>query len=147
LSRLQKDARPLGQIASAGKVLEYTKEFLNECPSDVYIIVSQPGIDFAILEDNNAGSTLMEKLYRDKTIKGRMAIPEVVGQLNSEAIIDFLKEKCATKVIDVLGPQKMLKVLKDDYSAYPVVGRANYESLAGLSKKRAVEQLWIQRTT
>jgi hypothetical protein len=94
---LEKDSQYA--LRSAANVLEITKEFLHSCPSDVYVIVSQPNLNIVDVSSSSALPHLQQALSSD-AVKTRLTIPEVIGELNPETLQDYLLSRCNAAVVN-----------------------------------------------
>lgn len=87
-------------------MLETTKGFLNACPSDTYIIVSQPTVHADDLS-NSIAVPHLRKAMLDKKLRTKLGISEVVGEVNPEELKDYLVSNCQTAFIDLDGSSKL----------------------------------------
>lgn len=91
------------QLKSATTLLDDLSTKLSTCPSEYYVIASQPGVhstDFATAE--SAPRLGAKMTGKDKAIRSAMSINEVAGILEAKHIRDILETKCGaqTTVID-----------------------------------------------
>lgn len=77
-------------------VLKSTKDFLSSCPTDTYLIATQPGLNAADFQSPNgwAMPSLHRTATQDKRIKGRYVVSEVVGKLPEFDIAAFVRSSC-----------------------------------------------------
>ena len=94
------------QIQASSDVLEATKNFLNACPSDTYIIVSQPTVHADDLSNSRAVPHL-RKAMSNKNMKTKFGISEVVGQVDPEDLKDYLVSNCQAAFIALDGSSKL----------------------------------------
>jgi hypothetical protein len=87
-------------------VLENTKNFLDACPSDTYIIVSQPTINVEDLSNFRAVPYL-RKAMSNKNMRTKIGISEVVGQVDPEYLKDYLVSNCQAAFISLDGSSKL----------------------------------------
>ncbi|CEJ94531.1 hypothetical protein VHEMI10052 [[Torrubiella] hemipterigena] len=77
-------------------VLKSTKEFLINCPSDAYLIATQPGLSAADFRSSKAWAMpfLHQTATKDKRIKGRYVVSEVIGKLPEFDMVEFVRSAC-----------------------------------------------------
>ncbi|TAQ84535.1 hypothetical protein B7494_g7140 [Chlorociboria aeruginascens] len=63
-------------LQSSAQVLHHVKAFLKGCPSDLYIVVSQPSL---LPSDITHNAPFLKSVFLDQGLPTRVAIPEVVG--------------------------------------------------------------------
>lgn len=91
-------------IRSAKSLLGDVWGRLKTCPSDYYIIASQPGVHAADYSDQRATPRLREKvLGSDKAIRSNITVTEVTGSLDIESIRNGLENECGAQVTRVDG--------------------------------------------
>ncbi|KAL4808461.1 BIG/ATPase V1 complex, subunit S1 [Aspergillus unguis] len=91
------------QLRSATTLLDDLSTALSACPSDYYVIASQPGVHSTDFATAKSAPRLGAKMTgKDKKIQSAMAVNEVVGVLETKEIRDILETKCGaqTTVID-----------------------------------------------
>ncbi|KAL1968510.1 hypothetical protein VTN77DRAFT_1720 [Rasamsonia byssochlamydoides] len=72
---------------------------LKTCPSDYYIIASQPGVHATDYSSRKSAPRLREKATgKDKAIRSNFTVTEVVGILDAASIRDGLKDECGAHV-------------------------------------------------
>jgi hypothetical protein len=87
------------QVQSAADVLRTTKEFLRGCPSDIYVIVSQPNLNVADFSSSTALPRLQRFVSRN-TVKTKIRVSEVIGELSTRDLEDYLESHCGAAVIE-----------------------------------------------
>ncbi|KAK2800041.1 hypothetical protein FQN50_008280 [Emmonsiellopsis sp. PD_5] len=116
---------PFRQIRSAVSLLDDVWNQLVTCPTDAYILVSQPGVhahDF-----NTAKSTQWlrrQVLRQDDNIKSSFAVSEMVGAFDIPRLTTMLEEKCGAEVVSTDGAQsvshaKSPQIVKVDFPSLP----------------------------
>ncbi|CRG89812.1 hypothetical protein PISL3812_06851 [Talaromyces islandicus] len=89
-------------LKSATSLLSDVWEKLKTCPSDYYIIASQPGVHAADYLDRRATPRLREKvLGKDKAIRSNITVTEVAGVLDPLAIGNGLRDECGAEVTEI----------------------------------------------
>ncbi|KAL4921619.1 BIG/ATPase V1 complex, subunit S1 [Aspergillus aurantiobrunneus] len=91
------------QLKSATTLLDDLSTQLSVCPSDYYVIASQPGVhstDFVTIK--SAPSLGAKMTGKDKTIRSTMSVNEVAGVLETKQFRDILETECGAQatVID-----------------------------------------------
>lgn len=89
-------AASAGQIQTSSAVVADTKQFLSSCPTDVYVVATQPGLnaaDFAT-GDSQAMTSLHLAATKDARVKGRYIVSEVLGQLPDYDMAAFVRSAC-----------------------------------------------------
>jgi hypothetical protein len=79
-------------------VLRHTKEILATCPTDRYLVVTQPGVHAADLR--GAGGCSMPHLCQaveDSRVRSRYTVSEVVGDVTNAGMAEYIKAACAKK--------------------------------------------------
>ncbi|KAI1319878.1 BIG1-domain-containing protein [Xylariaceae sp. FL0255] len=80
------------QLQSSSKVLASTKELLSSCPTDHYLLVSQPNLNAAHLSSKVAVPKLSESL---DSATSSYSIAEVLGaELNLKSIGAYIRDTC-----------------------------------------------------
>jgi hypothetical protein len=87
------------QLRSAANVLRITKEFLSGCPSDIYVILSQPNLNVADFSSSTALPRLQRFVSRS-SVKTKIQVSEVIGELSTRDLEDYLKSHCGAAVIE-----------------------------------------------
>ncbi|KAH8698300.1 BIG/ATPase V1 complex, subunit S1, partial [Talaromyces proteolyticus] len=91
-------------LKPATSVLDDVWENLKTCPSDYYIIASQPGVHAADYRGHRATPRLREKvLGKDKAIRSNVTVSEVTGILDPLSIGNGLRDECAAQVTEIDG--------------------------------------------
>jgi hypothetical protein len=97
--------RSTGQVQDSYDVVEDTKAFLSACPSDTYIIISQPA-----LHSDDLSSKAIPYLWRamsSNNMRIRIGISDVVGQVDPENIKNYLVSHCSAGFISLDGSSKL----------------------------------------
>lgn len=94
------------QVRSADALLDDVLARVKTCPSDYYVLVSQPGVHASDYSDRKATPWLRGKAAgADKSILSNLTVTEVSGVLDSAAIRKALKD-CGTQVTEVDASSK-----------------------------------------
>jgi hypothetical protein len=91
------------QLKSATSLLDDLSTTLSTCPSDYYVIASQPGVHATDFSARASAPRLAAKLTgQDEAIRSATIINEVAGVLETKQIRNILESGCGaqTMVID-----------------------------------------------
>ncbi|KAI9375449.1 BIG/ATPase V1 complex, subunit S1 [Aspergillus egyptiacus] len=91
------------QLQSATSLLDDLSTTLSTCPSDYYVIASQPGVHSTDFATRKAAPRLGAKMTgQDEEIRSTTVVNEVVGVLEAKQIRSVLETECGaqTTVID-----------------------------------------------
>lgn len=81
---------------------------LEECTSDTYIIVSQPGVNAADYQDRAAPFLRMKMLGDDKSIRSSLTVKEVLGEVSGISLSKAVQQKCGAGHLRVDASSKIL---------------------------------------
>jgi hypothetical protein len=81
------------QIQSAATSVKITEDFLSNCPSDLYVIVSQPNANAADYKSSFAVPQL-RRMMGDAAIKTKVTVSEVVGAINPNDLEAYISSTC-----------------------------------------------------
>ncbi|KAI1754407.1 ER protein BIG1 [Xylaria castorea] len=79
------------QLQSSSKVLEATKRLLASCPTDHYLLVSQPNLNAAHLSSKDAIPELSDFLGQAAS---SYSVAEVAGELDLRSVAAYIRETC-----------------------------------------------------
>lgn len=105
------------QIVSGPSINKEIALRLEECPSDIYIIVSQPGVNAVDFQDPFSAPHLRQKLSgEDRNIRSSLKVSDVIGKFDSTNLSRRVQEKCGASLVKVdasctsatTGPEKVL---------------------------------------
>ncbi|KAK2871879.1 hypothetical protein FQN49_002733 [Arthroderma sp. PD_2] len=115
------------QLQSASSLLSSVSTELSSCPSDFYVLVSQPGVHVLDYSNRRSAPRLRERvLQQDSAIKSSFTVSEVVGEFDSKSLQAELEKKCKAETVvvngDVLpsGYQHRPQIIKVEFTALPV---------------------------
>ncbi|KAK8216692.1 hypothetical protein M8818_001655 [Zalaria obscura] len=87
------------QIATARDVQARIEDLAKSCPSDSYIVVSQPGVSAADFAGRQTTPHLRRRLGgEDKTVKSSVQVRDVVGQVSGSEAATLLSKSCGSLV-------------------------------------------------
>lgn len=101
------------QLQTSNQVIASAKEILSSCPTRDYVIVSQPNVHAADIRDgSHCKMRSLCDTIASKEIQGRFSVAEVVGDLSTHSLEDYVKEACA-------GKGKVAGIVKVDLTHLP----------------------------
>ncbi|MCJ1414700.1 hypothetical protein MMC32_001027 [Xylographa parallela] len=115
-------------IATAASLSTTLNLELKKCPSDIYIIVSQPGAATADYKSQHSTPYLRRCVSgEDKHIRSSFTVPEVLGEIDTTALSNTLEQQCgagtlnidaSTGLFDIVDDMKP-RIIKVDFPAPP----------------------------
>ncbi|KAL8645413.1 MAG: hypothetical protein Q9226_007318 [Calogaya cf. arnoldii] len=123
------------QIASASTVQETIISQFSKCPSDTYIIVSQPGVHAEDYSDRYAAPHLRRKVSgEDERIRSTMSVTDVLGQVNAEEIVASVEERCGAALLRIDASTGSFTINDDPK---PRIINVDFPALPSASKERS----------
>ncbi|KAI4141400.1 MAG: hypothetical protein L6R39_005360 [Caloplaca ligustica] len=102
------------QIISASSLSASILPHLATCPSDTYVIVTQPGVHAEDYRDGYLAPHLRRKVQgEDKTIRSSVSVTDVLGVVDTEAIVREVEERCGAALLKVDASNAFLSSLLD----------------------------------
>lgn len=104
------------QIVKSASLIQSINEAFQKCPSDTYVIVSQPAVNAADYHDPEAAPRLGRNIRgENKNIRSSMTVSDVLGALDAGSVSRQLQEKCGAEVvmIDASSKRSILPILMD----------------------------------
>lgn len=104
------------QIVKSASLSTSINEAFQKCPSDTYLIVSQPAVNAADYHDPQAAPRLRRNISgENKYIRSSMTVSDVLGALDPESVSRQLQEKCGAEAvkIDASSKRSSLPILMD----------------------------------
>ncbi len=99
--------------------MKSAERILRECPTDRYVIATQPGMNAADLRHRHGWD--MPTLYRaavlDPRVRAKYIVSEVVGDFSDVKLSDFIKSSCSKKGKDVVVQEVSLPQLPQENRA------------------------------
>jgi hypothetical protein len=89
-------------LASSHNVNSHLAQILSSCPSDAYIIVTQPGVSARDFGSGKATPHLRNALNGNGTegpLKTTVVVSEVHGLVNTNSVIGILEDKCGARLV------------------------------------------------
>ncbi|KAF1984586.1 BIG1-domain-containing protein [Aulographum hederae CBS 113979] len=101
-SRLAETGLEGSQLGLASNVQTKLSNSLEICPSDSYVIVSQPGVSASDFTAKTSAPNLRRWVHgAEEKVKSAWTVPEVYGQLDADKLARSLANKCGVQVVDV----------------------------------------------
>lgn len=95
------------QIVSEASISKAITLQLQKCPSDVYIIISQPSVNALDFQDPFSAPHLRQRLSGDDTnIRSSLIVSEVVGRFDAANITRTLQDRCGARLLEIDGSSK-----------------------------------------
>lgn len=104
------------QIVKPDSLSASINEAFQKCPSDTYVVVSQPAVNAADYHDPEAAPRLRRNIGgENKNIRSSMTVSDVLGALDVESLSRQLQKKCGAEVvrIDASSKRSSLPILKE----------------------------------
>ena len=100
------------RIVSEASISKALTLELQKCPSDVYVVISQPGINAADFQDPFSAPHLRQKLMgEDQNIQSSLVVSDVVGKFDSANISSMVQGNCGASLLEVDASSKSSMVL------------------------------------
>lgn len=78
-------------------MIKFTKNVLSECPTDRYLIVTQPGVNAADLDSRDCALPHFCKAVDDSRVNGKYTVAEVIGDVTNAQLDEYIKLSCNKK--------------------------------------------------
>ncbi|KAK4453777.1 vacuolar ATP synthase subunit S1-domain-containing protein [Podospora aff. communis PSN243] len=87
------------QLQTSSKVIAAAQGILSSCPTQRYIFISQPNIHAADIRDKSSGCKMPNLCgaIASKSIKGNFNVAEVIGQVSSKPLAEYVTGACLKK--------------------------------------------------
>jgi hypothetical protein len=119
------------QLQSSTDVLRATKEFLSTCPSDIYVIISQPNANAADYSSHGCVPYL-RRAMSNEGVQTKFSVSEVVGleEGNADDLADYVSKNCGHITVhkDISDPVRRA-IISDDAWWRKIVVRSDYHAL------------------
>ncbi|KAJ5658300.1 BIG/ATPase V1 complex subunit S1 [Penicillium longicatenatum] len=91
-------------IKTGTSVYDEVSSALTTCPSDYYVVVSQPGVHSTDFSTRKSAPRLGAKMLgKDRSIRSHMSVNEVAGLLDAKQIKNFLVDNCKAQTTAIDG--------------------------------------------
>ncbi|MCJ1234097.1 hypothetical protein MMC14_002055 [Varicellaria rhodocarpa] len=102
------------QIVSASSLSHKIDAALQECPSDAYVIVSQPGVNAADFSGKHSSPHLRKWASgKDKRIRSSFTVTDVLGRMDTGTMMETLERKCSAGILNVDASTGLFEVVDD----------------------------------
>ncbi|KAF2429849.1 BIG1-domain-containing protein [Tothia fuscella] len=126
------------QLTSSSSLNSKLSASLDKCPSDTYIIVSQPGVTATDYSAKLSSPHLGHWLNRtEKQVHSTLIVPEVAGDLDAHAISKSLEDKCKAEVLKadaatgtIPNDGNFPRIVRIEFSPLPTVPSERISKLA-----------------
>ncbi|QUC18944.1 uncharacterized protein UV8b_03185 [Ustilaginoidea virens] len=86
------------QLQTSSEVAKFTKDFLGGCPTDRYLIVTQPGLRATDLgQADGCSMPHLCRIVQDAHVKGQYSVAEVVGDVTGARYTEHIRAACSEK--------------------------------------------------
>ena len=91
------------RLRSASSLTSDVSSILSQCPTDIYIVVSQPGVKPSSYASGKTTPALSTRIRNSQKhgIRSSSTIDEVVGNLNVESWHNILEKECGAQIVEV----------------------------------------------
>ncbi|KAL8718513.1 MAG: hypothetical protein Q9225_004362 [Loekoesia sp. 1 TL-2023] len=90
------------QIVTADTISDSITSQLSKCPSDTYVIVTQPAVHAHDYQDRYVAPYLRKKIQgEDDRIRSSISIPDVLGNVDTDSIIKSIEANCGAALMKV----------------------------------------------
>ncbi|KAI9818203.1 MAG: hypothetical protein M1827_000828 [Pycnora praestabilis] len=128
-------SQSISQLQTASSLTQDIQSSLFECPSDTYIIASQPGVNAADFASRLAAPHLRRRISKeDSDVKSSFSVAEVVGDFGTEELQMMLEQRCRAGVTSVDASTGSFGMIDD---MRPRIIRVEFPNLPSAQPKRA----------
>ncbi|KAI9674476.1 MAG: hypothetical protein M1817_001814 [Caeruleum heppii] len=132
------------QLTSATSLLHTLHTHLHTCPSDAYVLISQPGVNAVDYASSRAAPGLSSRLSRieghgGEDVKTSFQVKDVIGQVDLDVVQDLLEDKCGAKVLKIDASTGSFQRITDPS---PRVIRVDFPTLSTSSKSERAAHLF-----
>lgn len=86
--------------------MEITSQ-LERCPSDNYVIVSQPGVNVVDYHNRHSAPHLKQMtLGREKETRSTLIVTDVLGDIDADKMVRVVQDKCGAVLLRVDASSK-----------------------------------------
>ncbi|KAF9881300.1 ER protein big1 [Colletotrichum karsti] len=96
-SDFAKSASNPAQLQTESQVLKSVQDILSSCPTDRYLLVSQPNVNAADIRGPDGGecrSTNLCRATEAKAVRGVYSVAEVVGEVKVDSVAEYIRKAC-----------------------------------------------------
>ncbi|KAA6411842.1 MAG: hypothetical protein FRX48_03992 [Lasallia pustulata] len=93
---------PSSQVASAASITAELESQLEKCPSDTYIVVSQPGVKAADYDNRFSAPHLRKRIGGDdENARSSFTVADVFGEIDPNGLVRLVEKKCGAGLMSV----------------------------------------------
>ncbi|KAF7514158.1 hypothetical protein GJ744_004483 [Endocarpon pusillum] len=94
---------PASQLQSGARLTSDLSSVLSRCPSDIYLLIKQPGVGLADFSSSTSAPALAKcsSHATDSRLRSRTIIPEVIGEIDIRLIEQELNRRCGASSIAI----------------------------------------------
>ncbi|GAO17005.1 hypothetical protein UVI_02022190 [Ustilaginoidea virens] len=134
------------QLQTSSEVAKFTKDFLGGCPTDRYLIVTQPGLRATDLgQADGCSMPHLCRIVQDAHVKGQYSVAEVVGDVTGARYTEHIRAACSEKGKVASVIQVPLEPLSPDSRAQ-ILGRNGAPGLFAPPSLSRLLTLLLHRT-
>ncbi|KAI4124616.1 MAG: hypothetical protein LQ347_005676 [Umbilicaria vellea] len=93
---------PSSQIASATSITAQLTSQLEKCPSDTYVVISQPGVGAADYGSRFSSPHLRKRIAgEDEKVRSSFTVADVSGEIDLSELVRLVEKKCGAGLMSV----------------------------------------------
>lgn len=98
-------------VAKSSQTTAGVLEALKDCPTQSYVVIEQRGVSSTDYVDGRSAPVLSQYMGgKQQAVKTTFAVPDVIGEVDGDAIVSHLESKCGYKagksIFAAPGPEK-----------------------------------------
>jgi hypothetical protein len=107
------------QVASSATLSQTIIAQLEKCPSDIYVVVSQPGVHADDYSERGFAPRLEKAVSgRDKHIKSFFTVAQVLGEIDTSVLTAVLEDKCGAGTLHVDASSELSQSSSKSFAGY-----------------------------
>ncbi|KAI9859633.1 MAG: hypothetical protein M1813_006564 [Trichoglossum hirsutum] len=143
---LPEQSPPVPQILSSSSLAAIVKSQLSNCPSDAYVIISQPGVNAADFVPLDSAPHLRRSIDLEDQgngkVKSSFQVADVVGEFDLEDLQQYLETTCEAGVLSVDASTGLFATVDDLKPRvvrieFPALPTSNLERVTKLAENDA----------
>lgn len=105
---------PSSQIASAASITAKLTSQLEKCPSDTYVVISQPGVGAADYGSRFSSPHLRKRIAgEDEKVRSSFTVADVSGEIDPSELVRVIEKKCGAGLMSVDASSKSSSWARD----------------------------------
>lgn len=98
---------PSSQIASSASIKAELTSLLEKCPSDTYVVISQPGVAATDYGSRFSAPHLRKRIAgEDRNVRSSFTVADVSGEIDSSELVRVVEKKCGAGLMSVDASSK-----------------------------------------